>query len=151
MKYLKLFESIYKFKTENELNGLIPELEELCQELKDKGGVKFDIIEGRLCRFEDGSSFISSDNSNKLSLIHLHIFKYYITCAIKDIIHELLFIESYSRDELKLDINYIKVEYTDHVDKGLEDYFNPHDIKYYHNIKSIPDLQYIYCITITFY
>ena len=145
MKYLKLFEGQ---KEREELGELIPELDELCQDLKDHGFIiKHNVIDDETF-FNSSLSFLSANNSKYLNKnlivdgLWLEITKLshtiYQSFYIDDIKNDLLFIESYTEGELSLKINYYS--YRD----------SKYDNYYCENIKDLPNDEPIYRIYISF-
>ena len=129
MKYLKLFEDNNK---KEELEELIPEIEDLCQDLKDRGfTIKIDYA--KVTPFEY-TKFRSDKKIRETYIdgIYIAINKYKYKNRdfyIKDIKNDLLFIESYIVGELDLKVNYY---YTDFKNKdGL------YIIEYYKNIEDL--------------
>ena len=131
MKYLKLFEDN---KEKEELRELIPEINDLCQDLKDRGfeikigyGIftSFEYLKLRsnkkMCENILDGLYIAID---KFSTHYAN--RYFYINNIKD---DLLFIESYAIAELNLKINYYSVEFIN--EDGLpviEHYKNNEDL-----------------------
>ena len=125
MKYLKLFEN----KKMDELKELIPELNDLCQDLKDHE-YQINIYNEYVPFFTFPKAGLSYQNQDRNTpSLEISITKYDKYFYIDDIIIEnLLFIESYVKDELNLKINY-------YINR-CGDYDN--DLKYYKNIEELP-------------
>ena len=137
MKYLKLFEDN---KEREELEELIPELEDLYQNLKDHGYlVEIEICNTYIIQFPENISKIPYNNStidkyekNLMSGISITISKYGRDFYINDIEDDLLFIESYTIGELDLKVNY-------YVCLDLSAFNNrPSNFAYYKNIENLP-------------
>ena len=115
MKYLKFFED----NNNNELEELIPEIDNLCQDLKDSG-FKIKIENYNIC-FANFSKYkkrnIPHENkykyiiNNHIDGLRLQINKYNKEFNIDDIIGNLLFIESYAEDKITLDLKVNYYEY----------------------------------------
>ena len=109
MKYLKLFEN----KERDELRETIPELGELCQDLKDHGfeiSFYYDPENITMNKF-NGMPKLRSDATDRfetyyIDILCLKISKYHKNFFIKDIIDNLLFITEYATSELGLKIHY---------------------------------------------
>lgn len=112
-------------------NDNITTLKELSQELTDN---YFDVDIGTTVamNFISGISFIHNTNVRDYDFL-ITISKNNKAFYINDIKENLLFIESYSRDELCLNINYIKINYIDSLPFHS---YNEH-LHYYKNIKDI--------------
>ena len=126
MKYLKLFEDL---KVKEELIELIPELDDLCQDLKDH---RYDIMmtDTRTSLIKGEGKLFTFQFNNAIDCLMMRIDKYN-DFKIDDIfINNILFIESYATDELGLKINFYYVK---------SSYFkSDSDIKYYTNIEDLP-------------
>ena len=138
MKYLKLFE---KKKEEDESIEIL----EICfQETMDKGyNVYIDQDEISIVDFEIPIVHIDdakSVNNKKIPCFSVSIDKINESFNIKDIMENLLFIESYIKDELNLIIAHLYI-----IGIDIEG-----DSCYYENIKTIPTNKNIYEITIYF-
>ena len=131
MKYLKLFEDKITPGYQNELEELIPQLDDLCQDLKDHGfTIKYWLANTLLADFPKGSILKSFTYfPNPINGLIMKIDYVHKIFDIGNIIESLLFIESYAKDELDLNINFCYFE-------DLE--FRPN--KYYcKNIESLPN------------
>ena len=147
MKYIKLFED-----NKEELNKLIPELEELYQDLTDRG---FEIYIRscyiRKITFPDDKSMISDDDisnymsSDLIDMLSIEINKYDRDFNIdNNLINNLLFIESYTEGELGLKVNSYET-----INNSI--FYNYNHEYYYKNIKNLPRRKKIDTLTIDFY
>ena len=143
MKYLKLFEGQ---KEREELGELIPELDELFQDLKDHG-FKIEIKQEPTHSFDFSENdiaisykYINNEyiNNDQLDCLYVKIDKYRNSYIDDIFINNLLFIESYSKEELNLKVNYYF--YSDKAWHGC----------YYKNIKDLPKDEIIHKICICF-
>ena len=139
MKYLKLFENNNK---KEELEELIPEINDLCQDLKDHGFiVDIKLANTYIIQFPENISKIPYNSNidkyekNLMSCICITISNYHKKFNIDDIINDLLFINSYTKEELNLKVNHYKY------------YDSLKSVEYY--CKNIP--KYININTITIY
>ena len=143
MKYLKLFEDK---KDREELEELIPELEDLCQDLKDHGFIVeiYEYTRKSIKFKKDEISIIPNDDICKYQTdyyidgLTILIYKNEKTFYVNEIRNDLLFIKSYSRDELDLKINHYF--YYDIMD----------DLYYCKNIKDLPKNDEVKSIFICF-
>ena len=140
MRYLKLFEN-----KEEELRELIPELDDLCQDLTDHGfRIEYWLSDKRLVDFPEDETRIPGDyitdymHSEFICMLSIEINKYDKHFYIDDtLINNLLFIESYSEEELNLKVNYY-------------DYYQDDCDHYCKNIKDLTRIGKVSTITISF-
>ena len=110
MKYIKLFEDNKELE---ELQELIPIITELCQDLEDKGFlIRFSTRPQIISDFSKSqmlSEFVRTNNNQQTDCLIMKILYHNGTKSfnIDKIKENLYFIESYIKDELNLDINYI--------------------------------------------
>ena len=146
MKYLKLFEN----KEIDELRELIPEMEELCQDLKDRGfeiviysediSFLFDFLDKDI---SNTFKFTNSNFNNCICCLILRIIGYNTGFKIdNNFIDNLLFIESYAED-MKLKVNY-------HVVYFVKSVTYASNICYYKNIENLPKDEKVSYIEISF-
>ena len=158
MKYLKLFEDNKNVKELEELYELIPIIRELCQDLEDHGfSFTFTIMPVTIFDFSEYSmaaGFERTDNSKSTSCLILKIFYHNGTKSFNlDMIKDnLYFIESYTKDELNLDINYIYVNsvevykseefrfpYNFYVRSGYPSKYLSSAYHYFKDVETLPD------------
>ena len=146
MKYLKLFEN-----KEEELRELIPELDDLCQDLKDhgfqinfgsryKGKIIFPKNKPIMIDITDLDDYRSD---KYIDILRLLISRNDKSFYIDDfLINNLLFIESYSEGELGIKVN--SYDYGETVELGYSMYL-------FKNIKDLPIDNEVGHIGIEFY